>query len=94
MLSREDSRRLAQLDRQLRRDDPDFCERMSAGGRPIRRRVPVSVALIAIAVWVSALILAVSGWWLGATVAITCAIAIAATVAYRNRRSHLGDHQA
>ncbi|MET0493670.1 MAG: DUF3040 domain-containing protein, partial [Actinoplanes sp.] len=25
MLSKEDSRRLAQLERQLRRDDPDFC---------------------------------------------------------------------
>ena len=42
MLSKEDSRRLAQLERQLWREDPDFCERMS-GGRTHQRRTPVSL---------------------------------------------------
>ena len=36
MLSKEDSRRLAQLERQLRRDDPEFCARMAGGHRPAR----------------------------------------------------------
>ncbi|MFG1607517.1 DUF3040 domain-containing protein [Actinoplanes sp. NPDC049265] len=94
MLSREDNRRLAQLERQLLRDDPEFCERMSVGRRPIRRRVPVSVVLVAVAVWMAALILAVSGWWLGSAIATTCAIVIVASLTFRTRRLRAGDHQA
>ncbi|GLY96195.1 DUF3040 domain-containing protein [Actinoplanes sp. NBRC 103695] len=86
MLSKEDSRRLAQLERQLRRDDPEFCDRMSAGGRTARRRLPVSLILVAVAVWVAALILAVSGWWIAAGIAAACATMIVATLAYRGRR--------
>jgi len=86
MLSKEDSRRLAQLERQLRREDPDFCDRMSAGGRPVRRRMPVSLIAVAVAVWVAALILAVSGWWIAAGIAAGCATVIVASLAYRNRR--------
>lgn len=93
MLSREDTRRLAQLERQLRRDDPEFCERMAAGGRPGRRHLPISLIMVAVAVWVAALILAVSGWWIGAGVAAACATVIVASLAYRNRRLRPGDHQ-
>jgi len=34
MLSKEDNRRLAQLERQLLRDDPEFCARMQPD-RPV-----------------------------------------------------------
>ncbi len=84
MLSKEDSRRLAQLERQLRRDDPDFCARMS-GGEPHRRRVPLSLVLTAAVIWVAALILAVSGWWIAAGVAALWATVIVCAVAYRCR---------
>jgi len=75
MLSKEDSRRLAQLERQLRREDPDFCVRMS-GGRSHRRRVPVTLLLAAAVIWVAALIFAVSGWWIPAGVAAICAAVV------------------
>jgi hypothetical protein len=75
MLSKEDSRRLAQLERQLRREDPDFCVRMS-GGRSHRRRVPVSLVLAAAVIWVAALILAVTGWWIAAGVSAICAAVV------------------
>ena len=86
MLSKEDSRRLAQLERQLRRDDPEFCERMAASGRPhLRRGVSVSLVLVAVAAWVSALILAVAGWWVAAAFAGVCATVIVVALAVRNR---------
>ena len=71
MLSREDSRRLAQLERQLRRDDPEFCARMTSGRlEPARRRRPsLSLLLTAAVIWVAALILGVLGWWIAASAA-------------------------
>ena len=86
MLSKEDSRRLAQLERQLRREDPDFCARM-AGDGPERGRVPVSLVLAAIVVWVTALILAVAGWWIAAAIAGACATVMISAMAYRCRPS-------
>jgi Protein of unknown function (DUF3040) len=92
MLSREDSRRLAQLERQLRREDPDFCARMEGGGGPEHRRVPLSLVLAAVVVWVTALILAVAGWWIAAAVAALWATVMICVVAYRfgtgRRRRH------
>jgi hypothetical protein len=84
MLNKEDNRRLAQLERQLRRDDPDFCARM-AGGHFSRRRVPVSLILAATVVWAAALILAVVGWWAAAIVSGVWALVIMVAIGYRLR---------
>ena len=84
MLSKEDSRRLAQLERQLRRDDPDFCTRM-AGGRTSRRRAPIALILTATVVWTTAVILAVVGWWGAAAVAGVWGSVIAVAVIFRSR---------
>jgi hypothetical protein len=85
MLSKEDSRRLAQLERQLRREDPEFCARMSMDGRPPRKRVPLSLVLVACVVWVTALILAVADWWIAAAIAALWATVIILAIAYRCR---------
>jgi hypothetical protein len=84
MLSKEDSRRLAQLERQLRRDDPDFCARMR-GDLPARRRMPLSLVLTAVVIWSAALVLAVFGWWGAAAVAAVWGTVIVAALAYRGR---------
>lgn len=84
MLSKEDSRRLAQLERQLRRDDPDFCARM-AGNVAERRRIPLSVVLAAVIIGTSALVLAVVGWWIPAAVAGLWAVVIVCALALRWR---------
>jgi|tagenome__1003787_1003787.scaffolds.fasta_scaffold20539413_2 hypothetical protein len=97
MLSKEDSRRLAQMERQLRRDDPEFCARMSGGqldsppisvgkDRPARRRLPVSLILTALVIWLTALTLGIVGWWIAAAIAAFCATVLIAAVAYRFRR--------
>lgn len=83
MLSKEDSRRLAQLERDLRRDDPVFCARLS--GEPVREPVPLSVVLAAAVIWAAALVLAVAGWWVAATIAALWATVLVAALAYRCR---------
>ncbi|MCA2213085.1 DUF3040 domain-containing protein [Jidongwangia harbinensis] len=83
MLSKEHSRRLAQLERQLRHDDPDFCARMA--GEPVRERVPLSVALAATVIWATALLLALAGWWIAATIAALWATVLVGALAYRCR---------
>jgi hypothetical protein len=84
MLSKEDSRRLAQLERQLRREDPEFCARMT-GGEAERKRVPVSLILAAVVIWVTALILAVAGWWIAAGIAAAWATVMICALASRLR---------
>ena len=84
MLSKEDNRRLAQLERQLLRDDPEFCARMQPG-RPIRRPVPISLVLTAATAWAIALVLGVLGWWIAAAIAAGWAMVIVITVAVRCR---------
>ena len=84
MLSQEDSRRLAQLERQLRREDPDFCARMR-GDLPARRRMPISLMLTAVVIWVAAAILAIFGWWGAAAVAAVWGTVIVAALGYRCR---------
>jgi fatty acid desaturase len=71
MLSKEDTRRLAQMERQLRRQDPEFCARMLAGGQRTRRRPPFALAIAAAMIWIAALVFSVVGWWL---VAAACAL--------------------
>jgi Protein of unknown function (DUF3040) len=84
LLSKEDNRRLAQLERHLMRDDPEFCARMQPG-RPLRRRVPISLVVTAAVIWAAALVFGVLGWWVPAGIAAGCAIVIAVTVAIRCR---------
>jgi hypothetical protein len=92
MLSREDSRRLAQLERQLLREDPEFCARMTDGhaASPRRRRPPISLILTAVVAWVAAIILAVVGWWIAAALAGACATVLLAAVVHRVNRMRPG----
>jgi hypothetical protein len=84
MLSKEDNRRLAQLERQLLRDDPEFCARMRPG-RPARKSVPLSLALAAAVVWAAALGLGIAGWWIAAGIAAGWALMIVIALAIRCR---------
>lgn len=88
MLSKEDSRRLAQLERQLRRDDPAFCDRMAGRGAG-RKHVSLSLVLAGAVVWAAALILAVVGWWAAAIVAGVWAVVIMVAIGYRCRTPRL-----
>jgi uncharacterized membrane protein YphA (DoxX/SURF4 family) len=84
MLNKEDSRRLAQLERHLWRDDPEFCSRMSAGD-PAPRRAPLALVFVALVIWTAALVLGVVGWWIAAAVAAVCATVVVVVIAYRCR---------
>jgi hypothetical protein len=83
MLSQEDNRRLAQLERQLRRDDPDFCARMTSGR--VRTSVPLVLVFVAVVVWTTALVFGVLGWWIVAAVAALCATIVVVSIAYLAR---------
>jgi DUF3040 family protein len=85
MLSREDSQRLAQLERQLRRDDPDFCARMEGGVFSVGRCVPMARVAAGTAIWMTALILGVTGWWVPAAVAGLWAAAVVGMLVLRRR---------
>jgi hypothetical protein len=89
MLSREDSRRLAQLERQVRRDDPEFYERMT-GTETRRRRRPLLLVVVASIFWPAAIVLGIFGLWIPAAVAVLCATVLVAAVTYRllRRRPH------
>ncbi|NMO54899.1 DUF3040 domain-containing protein [Actinoplanes sp. TBRC 11911] len=93
MLSREDNQRLAQLERQLLEDDPEFCARFTVGELPPlpRKRVPLSLILTAIVVWTCAIVLAVFMWWIAAAATAFCGIVVFAVMIYgviRERRRH------
>ncbi len=85
MLSREDSRRLAQMERQLWHEDPEYCIRMEAGqpDPAPRKRPPLSLILTAAVIWITALILGVVGWWAASVAAALCATGVVAVLAYR-----------
>ena len=89
MLSKEDSRRLAQLERRLQRDDPEFCARMGGGNYsvPTRRRRPVALIFTAVMVTVAAVVCGLLGWWVAATVTGLWAAATVAGVVHRIRQS-------
>ena len=90
MLSREDNRRLAELERQLRRDDPEFCARMTGGvtrSAP-RRGLTISLLIAAVVSWAGAITLAVLGWWIPAVIAAVCATGVAAVLTIRLVRRH------
>ena len=89
MLSREDSRRLAELERQLRTDDPEFCARMEGARTAIpsrRKRFPITLILTIVVIWTAAVVLGVVGWWIPAAIAAFCAVAVAAAMVIRARR--------
>ena len=88
MLSREDGRRLAQLERQLRRDDPEFCARMEGGPPvvPAPRRLSYSMMLIAMVIWTTAIVFGAIGWWTAAAVAAVCATIVVSGFLLRARR--------
>ncbi len=87
MLSKEDSRRLAQLERQLRRDDPDFCARMGGGNFsvPTPRR-PLALFLVAAAIAAVAIVLGVVGWWIAAAVVAVWSLGTAIVAGHRLRK--------
>jgi len=90
MLSREDSRRLAELERSLWNDDPEFCLRMSDGAPTLRRRrtsrAPYSLIFTAVVIWLAAIVLGILGWWPAAMVTAICATVVVAAVTYRMLR--------
>lgn len=89
MLSREDSRRLAELERQLRREDPEFCARLE-GVQPLvpapRKRFPLTLLLTAAVLWTAAITLAIFTWWSPAAITAACAVAISTAVILRAHR--------
>ncbi|MET0422617.1 MAG: DUF3040 domain-containing protein [Actinoplanes sp.] len=93
MLSREDSLRLAEMERQLWQDDPDFCSRMTGGGSRLpqqhtHRRNSLSLSLLftATVIWIAAVTLGVLGWWLAAAAAAFCGSTVFMTFLYRRSR--------
>jgi hypothetical protein len=88
MLSKEDTRRLAQLERQLRRDDPDFCARMGGGNFSVSltSRPPLPLFILAAAITVAAVVLGVVGWWIAASIVGAWAVITLSTAVYRWRR--------
>jgi hypothetical protein len=84
MLSREDTRRLAQLERHLRVEDPEFCYRMTEIGKPARTRPPIAMVFVGIVVWIAALIFGVAGWWIPAAGAALWATAIVGWLVFRS----------
>ncbi|MFC7530573.1 DUF3040 domain-containing protein [Actinoplanes sp. GCM10030250] len=85
MLSKEDNRRLAQLERQLHREDPDFCARMGGGNFSVsatgRPALPLFVTAAVIAV--AAVVLALAGWGIPATVVSVWAAVTATAAGFR-----------
>ncbi len=85
MLSRQDSRRLAQLERQLWHDDPEFCIRMetSQPDRAPSKRPSLWLMVAAPLAWITALIMGVFGWWTACIAASCFATAAVAGLAYQ-----------
>jgi hypothetical protein len=86
MLSQDDRRRLAQLERALRTEDPEFVARMVGMTVP-RRRVPLALPLACALIWTGAVALALIGWWPVAVLAAVWAAVISGALIYRCRPS-------
>ncbi|WP_328464792.1 DUF3040 domain-containing protein [Actinoplanes sp. NBC_00393] len=89
MLSKEDNRRLAQLERQLQRDDPDFCARMGGGNFSVstttRPALPLFITAAVIAV--AAVLLGLAGWWIAAGVVAVWAAVTTTAAGFRIRKA-------
>jgi uncharacterized membrane protein YjjP (DUF1212 family) len=81
MLNQDDQRRLEQLARQLRAEDPYLADRIA--GRP--RRLPRWMVLVCVLIWAAAVGAAVVGWWLSAVVIMTMALLTTASQVYAAR---------
>jgi fatty acid desaturase len=79
MLSQEDRRQLAELERQLRAQDPEFVRRMSA---PRPRVLPVVMILVCVLDWAATAVTAIVGWWAVAAVTGAMAVVCTGTLAY------------
>ncbi|BBH65898.1 hypothetical protein ACTI_25830 [Actinoplanes sp. OR16] len=92
MLSKEDNRRLAQLERQLQRDDPEFCARMGGGNFSVSAtgRPPLPLFIIAAVLAVISVVFGLVGWWVAGSLvaAWSVATAIASAVRWRRYRNH------
>jgi CHASE2 domain-containing sensor protein len=89
MLSREDSRRLALLERQLREEDPEFCARMEGAqstGPARRKRFPLTLILTAAVILIAGVVLGILRWWIPAAVCGFCAIVVVAVMLVRAYR--------
>ncbi|GIF12182.1 DUF3040 domain-containing protein [Actinoplanes teichomyceticus] len=84
MLNKEDNRRLAQLERQLRRDDPDFCARMGGGNFSVPTpRPPLALFVVAAVIAVAAVVLGAVGWWIAAALVAAWSLVTAVAAGYR-----------
>ena len=92
MLSKEDTRRLAQLERQLRRDDPDFCNRMGGGNFSVSStaRPALPLFVTAVVITVAAIILGAVGWWIAASIVTAWSVVTLSVAVYRLRRQRTG----
>jgi Protein of unknown function (DUF3040) len=88
MLSKEDTRRLAQLERQLRRDDPDFCARMGGGNFSVslKSRPPLPLFILAAVITAAAAVLGAVGWWIAASIVGAWAVITLSGAVYRLRK--------
>lgn len=88
MLSKEDTRRLAQLERQLRRDDPDFAARMGGGNFSVlpTGRPPLPLFILTAVITVTAIVLGAVGWWIATSIVGAWAVITLSGAVYRWRR--------
>jgi hypothetical protein len=83
MLSQDDRRQLAELERYLRAEDPAFVARMSARRSPrARRTVPVLMVLVCVLDWAATAGCAIGGWWAAAAATGAMAVLCTATLGY------------
>lgn len=88
MLNKEDTRRLAALERRLRRDDPDFCARMGGGNFSVSAtgRPPLPLFVVSAVITIAAVALGVAGWWIATGIAAAWAAITLGTAVHRLRR--------
>lgn len=83
MLSQDDRRQLAAMQRRLKAEDPEFVARMS-GRRP--RRVPIAMMALCSLVWLAVLGSAIAGWWPATSILAAMAVASTGALGYSARR--------
>ncbi|HWS35226.1 MAG TPA: DUF3040 domain-containing protein [Actinoplanes sp.] len=85
MLNKEDTRRLAALERQLQRDDPDFCARMGGGNFSVSptHRPPLPLFVVSAVIIVAAVVLGLVGWWIATGIVAAWAVITLAAAVHR-----------
>ena len=84
MLSQDDRRQLAELERRLRAEDPDFVARMTGRRRP--RRTPVLMIVLCVTVWLAMLGSAIAGWWPATSIIAAAAVASTGALGWAARK--------